>query len=358
VNKTDPTSNRANRTAKIFLGVFSLATICGFVFAPAASAHGVGGVQPSNYQTVLAPLSPALKGVRLEPVDLGAQLELTNTGEKSVTVLGYEGEPYLRVGPAGAFRNRLSPATYANRTRNAQGAIPSYADASKPPEWIKISSNNWVRWHDHRAHWMGSQEPPKVRAEPGREQVVQNIRIELLRGKETSIALGAVRWVPGSSILPGLVGALILAAIVAGASRTRRADEVVMAALGLAALGETIHVVGAWNATTANFGSKLGASIYGLGGIAIALVALVWVKRRGANAAAPIVLAAGLFLTLGAGLADITVLSKSQIPSIFSPLVARLTVIFALGLGLGLTLAGALSLSRGQKKSKKIAQET
>ncbi|CAB4990205.1 unannotated protein [freshwater metagenome] len=69
-------------------------------------------------------------------------------------------------------------------------------------------------------------------------------------------------------------------------------------------------------------------------------------------------LAAGLFLTLGAGLADITVLSKSQIPSIFSPLVARLTVIFALGLGLGLTLAGALSLSRGQKKSKKMAQET
>lgn len=357
MNKTHPTSNEAKRTAKIFLGVLSLATICGFVIAPAASAHGVGGVQPSNYQTVLAPLSPALKGVRIEPVDLGSQLELTNVGEKSVTVLGYEGEPYLRVGPAGVFRNRLSPATYANTTRNAQGAIPSYADASKPPEWIKISSNDWARWHDHRAHWMGTQEPPKVRAEPGREQVVQKIRIELRRGKETSVALGVVRWVPGSSILPGLTGALILAAIVTGASRTRGADKVVMAALGIAALGEIIHVVGAGNATTANFGAKLGASVYGLGGIAIALVALVWVARRGTTAAAPIVLVAGLFLVLGGGLADITVLSKSQIPSTFSPLIARLTVTLALGLGLGLTLAGALRLSRGGPRPLKAPKE-
>jgi len=123
--------------------------------------------------------------------------------------------------------------------------------------------------------------------------------------------------------------------------------------LGLAAFGEVVHVLGAWNATTATFTAKLGASIYGLGGIAITLVALIWVARRGVTAAAPIVMMAGVFLLLAGGLADITVLSRSQIPSAFAPAVARLTVALAIGLGGGLGLAGALRLGTSAKRGEK-----
>ena len=42
---------------------------------------------------------------------------------------------------------------------------------------------------------------------------------------------------------------------------------------------------------------------------------LVWLLRRGLDAAAPLVLVAGLFLALAGGLADVTVLTRSQLPT-------------------------------------------
>ncbi len=341
------------RYGRIFFGTLAMISIAGLILAPAASAHGVGGVQPSNYETVIKPITPRLPGVSVSAVDLGAKLELTNSSKKSVTVLGYEGEPYLRVGPNGVFRNRLSPATYINRTRTARGAVPQYADATAPPKWIRISSGNSVLWHDHRAHWMGIQDPAAVRSDPDTKHTVQSVRIELTRGDQTYLARGTVRWVPGPAIGPWLLFAVVLAVGLALLSRTRIAAAVVMSALGLAAFSEVVHVLGAWNATTATFTAKLGASIYGLGGIAITLVALIWVARRGVTAAAPIVMMAGVFLLLAGGLADITVLSRSQIPSVFAPAVARLTVTLAIGLGFGLGLAGALRLGTATKRGEK-----
>jgi hypothetical protein len=91
-------------------------------------------------------------------------------------------------------------------------------------------------------------------------------------------------------------------------------------------------------------GTKLGASVYAIGGIAVAVLALVWLVRRGLDAAAPLVLIAGLFVALAGGMADVTVLTRSQLPTTLTPGLARLTVTAALGLGLGLAGAGALRL--------------
>ena len=43
----------------------------------------------------------------------------------AMVVLGYDDEPYLRVGPRGVFENVKSPATYLNRSLTVTAAPPT-----------------------------------------------------------------------------------------------------------------------------------------------------------------------------------------------------------------------------------------
>ena len=75
------------------------------------------------------------------------------------------------------------------------------------------------------------------------------------------------------------------------------------AALAVLIVSETIHVVGAWQATTASIGSRALSSIYSIGGIVVCVLALAWMRRRDPWAATPAVLIAGLFVLIAGGLA-------------------------------------------------------
>src|SRR5205085_7932947 len=83
--------------------------------APPAEAHTVTGVSPTNYRSEVLGVNPRLPGVSVHLLDLGNRVELVNQGAVDVIVLGYQGEPYLRVGRAGVFENRSSPAGAWNR---------------------------------------------------------------------------------------------------------------------------------------------------------------------------------------------------------------------------------------------------
>ena len=111
------------------------------------------------------------------------------------------------------------------------------------------------------------------------------------------------------------------------------------AALAVLIVSETIHVIGAWQATTASVGSRALASIYSIGGIIVCVLALVWLRRKDPWAATPAVLIAGLFVLIAGGLADVTTLTRSQLPTSLADAVARLTVTIALGVGTGLVIA-------------------
>jgi hypothetical protein len=97
--------------------VVTMAALLLAVGATPAAAHAVGGAQASNYQTRILSVQPVVPGLTVEVADAGARLRVRNHTGREVTVLGYAGEPYLRVGPAGVFENRRSPATYLNRAR-------------------------------------------------------------------------------------------------------------------------------------------------------------------------------------------------------------------------------------------------
>jgi hypothetical protein len=331
---------RFRRAIGVVVGALAVVVVS----AQPAAAHGVGGVQPSNFETTVEGTAPRVRGLVVRPIDLGNELELRNDSGAEVVVLGYQGEPYLRVGSRGVFENGRSPATYLNRTRDGKTRVPADADPAAAPAWKRIGSGTVARWHDHRAHWMGTEDPPPVQRAPDRRHVIDHWSLQVRRGSQDITVTGDLLWVPGPSPWGWILGALAMAVLVVALSRTRIWRWVLVGALGVLVVSETAHVVGAWTATTASFATKLGASVYSLGGIAIGVVAIVWLISRPPANAIPAVLFAGLIVAVAGGLADLTALTRSQLPTDAPEAIARIEVVLALGVGAGLAASAALRL--------------
>jgi hypothetical protein len=267
-----------------------------------------------------------------------------------VTVLGYQREPYLRIGPRGVWENARSPAVFLNRTRTPERAAPhDQYDAAAPPRWRHVSDDPVATWHDHRTHYMGSHDPPSVERDPDHTHVViEDWRVPLVYQGTRLAITGDALWVPGPSPWPWVLLAVALAVAVALLCRMRFWVTVMELALLVLVVSESIHVVGAWQASTASLGSRALASLYSFGGIVVCLLALVWLRRRDPWAATPAVLVAGLFVFVAGGLADVTTLTRSQLPTSLPSAVGRLTVTIALGLGGGLVIAAAARLRAPQ----------
>jgi hypothetical protein len=191
---------------------------------------------------------------------------------------------------------------------------------------------------------MGGDDPPDVARHPDQRRVVDNWVIPMRVGDEDVTARGRLIYVPPPSPWPWVVGAALIAALVVVLSRTRSWRTVFVVALALLTLTEIVHVLGLWDASTASFGTKLGESAYSLAGIGLGLLGLGWIWRKGAESAVPLVLVATIFLFVAGGLADVTTLGNSQVPSTFSAGFARALVTLTLGLGAGLAVAAALRL--------------
>lgn len=314
------------------------------VCASPAGAHGLGGPTPTNYRTDLRGVRPPVPGIVVRVLDFGDRIELTNRTARPVVVLGYEGEPYLRVTRDGVWENRRSPAGFLNRTAIPRRDPPPGFDASAPAVWRRVRWSGTYRWHDHRAHWMATEPPPAVQAEPGRPHtVIRGFRVPLRVGDTRAAVVGDVRWVPGPAPWRWLGAAAGTAAAVTLVGRTRRWPAVLVVALLLAVASEAAHVVGAWRFSTASLPSRLGANLYSMAGIAVALVAVRQLVRN-PWAAVPAALVAGVFVLLAGGLAGITALSRSQLPTTLPAGAARATVAAALGLGLGIVVTTATRL--------------
>jgi len=156
-------------------------------------------------------------------------------------VLGYGGEPYVRVNANGTVEeNRLSPATFYNQTRYG-GVVPSDVTTEsalqQPAEWSGVGSDGTWAWHDHRAHLMSAE--PLIGMEPGDQLAPEFIEI-LVDGEPvtvevvTTLQAAPSRWPSVAGVLVGLatmglvlIGALrngptaglaVSAAVVAGSS--------------------------------------------------------------------------------------------------------------------------------------------
>jgi hypothetical protein len=309
--------------------------------ASPAGAHTLGGVDATNYRTDIVSVTASVPGLTIRAIEGGDRLELENQGRHDVIVEGYDGEPYLRVGPRGAFENVRSPARFLNRVRRDAAPPPASADPDAAPRWRAIASGRTVRWHDHRAHWMGSTDPPVVARDPDVPHVIQRFTIPLRTSGGDVRVHGLVRWVPGSSPWPWVAGAGVLTLAILGLARTRRAPAAIAGGLGIALAAAGVHTAGTWSLTAGSLGGRLGAVLPTLGAAVLAIGACVRLWRAGLRGAAPLLVFAGLFLAIAIGLADVSALAKSQLPTDLPTAVDRSSIGVVLGAGFGVALGSA-----------------
>jgi hypothetical protein len=313
-----------------------------------ASAHTVSGVGATNWVSKVTSVSPAVTGLSVKVVELGSRLELRNTGP-DLTVLGYNGEPYLRVGPLGVYENVNSPSTYLNRTRAGTTAPPVDlpTDPNASPQWQKVSSGQVARWHDHRVHWMGAGSPPDIQRAPNRVHTRPPWQVVLRQGSATVVVTGSLTWRPGPSPWPWLGAAGLIAVVGALIGWSRHWARSLAVATWLLIAIDITHSIGVAAVAAGNpsyqAGRFLAGSYYSFVGWGLGAVAVVLLLRRNADGLYAVIFAAASAF-LFSGLLDISALHQSTAPFAWGPNFDRVTIIAALGGGVGLVVAALKSL--------------
>ncbi|MEU8009209.1 hypothetical protein [Micromonospora parva] len=343
-----------------------LATV---ISAAPAAAHGADAPDGTDYRTRTTGVTPARPGLEVRVIEAGARLELTNHTGRTIEVIGYSGEPYLRVGPDGVFENSHSPATYLNSTITGDTALPVDADPAAPPSWQRVDDGTTVRWHDQRALWQESEPPAAVRAAPDREHRVRDWTIPLRDGAEPARISGTLDWVPPPDAYTWwavtIVGALAVGALgllAAAAPAGARA---------LAALGVLLMIGGAL-AVGYPVGRELDAGARGVGGVLVGLlsgqiwslltglgaIAAGWYALRRRPAADFAVALAGACVALFAGVGNAAVFARSVAPVPWSPGIARVLVAVVLVTGAGAATAGILRLHAASRTPTRTPTHT
>jgi hypothetical protein len=306
---------------------------------------------PTDYRSTVDAIEPPAEGVRAEVVGGDGFLELRVERGHDVVVTGYQGEPYLRFRPDGTVqRNRRSPATYVNDSRNAVAEVPGSADPQADPDWGTVAHGGAYAWHDHRIHWMGSERP--AGAEPGEWTRPWAVDIEV-DGNATRIH-GTLALVDDVNPLPWLALGLAVATAVAIAGRRRPLTVATVAAAVAAALATG---VGWAQRADAPAGSGVNPLLVAVPvvGLAAAGLGIALRRRLGRRAASALTLAAAA-TAVGWGVLRLDVLSKPVLPTALDASVDRAGT--TLALALALASAGLVVWGSGLVPSNDLGSET
>ena len=335
---------------------FLFLLLLGPLLAPTpAFAHAGDAIAASDWRVRIVGLEPALPGITVRVVEGGARLELTNTSDRPVEVLGYLGEPYLEIRPDGVYQNPFSPATYLNASMDGHDPVPAEASPLTPPEWTRLSSIPVVRWHDHRAAWMSDTVPPVVQRDPTRTHHIRDWVVPLRQDTQLVELRGALYWYPRpASELWWAGGFLIAALVTAGgvpARLSRRLRLTLLAGVitvaGVAELVDSLgraHDSGGTLAWTLH--ALLTQQMWGVVGAVAAFASAGYaLATRDRPSAAELALAlTGLCLVLFGGVPDVAVFGHDVAPVPWDGTFARLATMVTLAVGAGITCGCAYHL--------------
>lgn len=141
---------------RVLLGLISLVSV-----VPQHMGSG-DDVKARNTESVIESISPALPdGVRFSIVGSDTFVRVQSIGH-DIQILGYEGEPYLRVEKSGIVQvNDSSQTTILNGDRYGNIDLSGFKK-SNIPKWRTIATNGTAMWHDHRSHWMSPVKPAVI----------------------------------------------------------------------------------------------------------------------------------------------------------------------------------------------------
>jgi hypothetical protein len=163
-----------------------------------------------NYRSNITSVTPHAPGLSVQVLEFADRLLLTNHTGRTVTIYGYQGEPYARVLADGtAEQNVRSPATYLNASFYGNVSVPPSANPSAPPRWALVDRVGQFEWHDHRIHWASPLLPSQVK-DRGKRTLIFAWKVPIEVGASRGAIAGELFWTPESSKAP-------VAAVVAGA---------------------------------------------------------------------------------------------------------------------------------------------
>jgi hypothetical protein len=193
-------------------------TVCALLASAApAMATSTGEQQQSplqdqgsspNYRSTITSVSPSQPGLSVQVLQFSDRLLLRNATGRTVSIPGYEGEPYARIDADGAVEvNTRSPAYYLNQSFYGNVTVPALASAKAPPRWRLVDRTGRFEWHDHRIHWMSPTLPPQVK-DKGRRTLIFDWRVPIAVGAAKGGVSGRLYWTPNSSSAP--VAAIVI----------------------------------------------------------------------------------------------------------------------------------------------------
>ncbi len=201
---------RARRTLPALLCTVGLVSLVSTtVAARAASTTATTARESGNpiddqgsnfdYRSNITSVTPSVPGLSLEVLEFADRLLLTNHTGKTITIYGYQGEPYARVLANGtAEQNTRSPATYLNTSFYGNVTVPASASPSAAPHWVVVDRTGQFEWHDHRIHWMSPLTPPQVK-DKSRRTLIFDWQVPIRVGTQAGAVDGQLFWTPESS---------------------------------------------------------------------------------------------------------------------------------------------------------------
>jgi hypothetical protein len=328
------------------------AVAAGFVVLVVTAAPAAAdAAKPTDFRSEVTGITGASDGVEARVRGGDSFLEVTVTGDHTVIVEGYLGEPYLRFQPDGTVeQNRLSTATYLNQDRRGKGVtIPQEAqdaDEGTPPDWQPIAASGTYAWHDHRTHWMSDASPSVSRGEqvPG---AYDPWRVPIVVDGAPGEIQGTLTYERAISPLPYLAIVVLGAALVVLWLRgsLRRPALVLVGVSALAVMTGRAE----FQATPEGGGNPL---LWALA--AVALAAAIGALVLGDRPVGVVLALASVAALFGWGLFRVQVLLKPVLPTDLPYLLDRATVALALGTSLA---AAFLTVTSGTLKLPALEED-
>jgi hypothetical protein len=200
---------------------------------PSSAAETPANDQGTNYHfsSNVTSVTPRVVGLGVQVLEFADRLLVTNHTGQTVTIYGYQNEPYARVLANGTAEvNQRSPATYLNTSFYGNVKVPAIANPEAAPRWSVIDRTGQFEWHDHRIHWNAPTLPPQVK-DKGKKTLIFHWTVPIAVGSTHGAIAGNLFWLPQSSSAPVaaiVVGIVIAAgglALVLVVRRRRRAGD-------------------------------------------------------------------------------------------------------------------------------------